>query len=375
MRLVQYVDADNRRAVAADTGDGHRRVAGASTVHALALEAIAARAAWPSWWPSGSARSRSMLAALEQAGRLLPPLDHPRDPAHMLVTGTGLSHLGSAEGRDKMHQDLAEAATLTDSMRMFKLGLEGGKPGPGQDGRAARVVLQGRRLDPGRARASRWRARPSRSTAARSRRSSGLYLIGAGRHAVAARLRARQRVLRPRHREAELSLPRPFQAAHVRDRAGAALGELPARRARRIAHPPGRRGASGRSRSCRARTTCRHSIENLEQHHFKYAAVPPPRRRPRPFLRHGDARASPTGSRRSPATCSRSRWLRSGGRCATRWRWRTRHRWRRGRAGLSRPQSFAQFSRLPRSLRISRAALWPGMPLTPPPGCIELPQT
>jgi hypothetical protein len=33
-----------------------------------------------------------------------------------------------------MHKDLAEAATLTDSMRMFKLGLEGGKPGPGREG-------------------------------------------------------------------------------------------------------------------------------------------------------------------------------------------------------------------------------------------------
>jgi hypothetical protein len=74
------------------------------------------------------------LAALEQAGNLLPPLDHPTDPAHMLVTGTGLSHLGSAEGRDKMHKDLTEAAALTDSMRMFKLGLDGGKPAPGREG-------------------------------------------------------------------------------------------------------------------------------------------------------------------------------------------------------------------------------------------------
>ncbi len=38
---------------------------------------------------------------------MLAPIDH-RDPAHLLVTGTGLSHLGSAEGRDKMHKDLAD---------------------------------------------------------------------------------------------------------------------------------------------------------------------------------------------------------------------------------------------------------------------------
>jgi hypothetical protein len=67
------------------------------------------------------------------AVRLLPPIDHP-DPAHLLVSGTGLTHLGSAEGRDKMHRKLAEASELTDSMKMFLMGVEGGKPeggGPG----------------------------------------------------------------------------------------------------------------------------------------------------------------------------------------------------------------------------------------------------
>jgi hypothetical protein len=66
--------------------------------------------------------------------RLLPPLDHP-DPAHCYVTGTGLNHLGSAQARDAMHTKLSgDPNNLTDSMRMFKLGLEGGKPEPGQVG-------------------------------------------------------------------------------------------------------------------------------------------------------------------------------------------------------------------------------------------------
>src|SRR3546814_14932659 len=38
------------------------------------------------------------LAAVE----LLAPIDH-EDPAHLLPSGTGLTHLGSAEGRDKKH--------------------------------------------------------------------------------------------------------------------------------------------------------------------------------------------------------------------------------------------------------------------------------
>ena len=62
--------------------------------------------------------------------RLLPPLDHP-DPAHCLVTGTGLTHLGSAQARDAMHAKAAANAPMTDSMRLFQLGLEGGKPSGG----------------------------------------------------------------------------------------------------------------------------------------------------------------------------------------------------------------------------------------------------
>jgi hypothetical protein len=58
-------------------------------------------------------------------------LDHP-DPAHTWVTGTGLTHLGSADARDRMHK--VEAASMTDSMRMFQMGLEGGKPAPGETG-------------------------------------------------------------------------------------------------------------------------------------------------------------------------------------------------------------------------------------------------
>jgi hypothetical protein len=59
--------------------------------------------------------------------RLLQPLDHP-DPAHCLVTGTGLTHSGSAQARDAMPAQAEADAPLTDSMRLFQWGLEGGKP-------------------------------------------------------------------------------------------------------------------------------------------------------------------------------------------------------------------------------------------------------
>ena len=66
--------------------------------------------------------------------KVLPPLDH-EDPAHCLISGTGLTHLGSASARDKMHQhEGAVEAGMTDTMRIFKWGIEGGKPPAGQPG-------------------------------------------------------------------------------------------------------------------------------------------------------------------------------------------------------------------------------------------------
>jgi len=73
------------------------------------------------------------LPALAAAGRVTLPITHP-DPAHMHLTGTGLTHLGSAAARDAMHAKLAGADTLTDSMKMFRMGLEGGRPADGTIG-------------------------------------------------------------------------------------------------------------------------------------------------------------------------------------------------------------------------------------------------
>jgi hypothetical protein len=62
---------------------------------------------------------------------LLPPIDHP-EPARCLVSGTGLTHLGSARDRQSMHSTGDEK--LSDSMKMFRWGLEGGRPSPGKIG-------------------------------------------------------------------------------------------------------------------------------------------------------------------------------------------------------------------------------------------------
>jgi hypothetical protein len=79
-----------------------------------------------------AARSAEMVDL--DAVTLLAPIDHP-DPAHLMMTGTGLTHLGSAESRDAMHRAGAmEDDALTDSMRMFLMGVEGGKPADGDAG-------------------------------------------------------------------------------------------------------------------------------------------------------------------------------------------------------------------------------------------------
>jgi hypothetical protein len=65
--------------------------------------------------------------------RLLPAFDHPVESAHCLVTGTGLTHKASAANRDKMHQ-AQSAGQLTDSMRMYLSGVEGGRPAVGEIG-------------------------------------------------------------------------------------------------------------------------------------------------------------------------------------------------------------------------------------------------
>ncbi len=73
--------------------------------------------------------------------RLLTPIDHPHEPARCLVSGTGLTHLGSAAQRHQMHE--AVESELTDSMKMFRLGLSGGKPAAGAVGVAPEWFYKG----------------------------------------------------------------------------------------------------------------------------------------------------------------------------------------------------------------------------------------
>jgi hypothetical protein len=136
MRLVQFVSANGERRVGrvGDDGRGVQVLSGVGTTYDLARQAAREGRSLAELAAAAGNSEMVDLHELLADGRVLSPLDHP-DPAHCLVTGTGLTHLGSAQARDAMHQALQEdEGKLSDSMKMFRLGLEGGKPagaGPG----------------------------------------------------------------------------------------------------------------------------------------------------------------------------------------------------------------------------------------------------
>jgi hypothetical protein len=134
MRLIQFLTGTGARGVARIEGNRAIAVKGATSMIALAQGAIAARQGIDDAVRAAGDGEALDYAALLSQGRVLAPVDHP-DAAHCWVTGTGLTHLGSADARDKMHKKLAgEMESLSDSMKMFRMGLEGGRPqggGPG----------------------------------------------------------------------------------------------------------------------------------------------------------------------------------------------------------------------------------------------------
>ncbi len=85
---------------------------------------------------------REPYAELLAAGRVLPPVGE-EPGTHLLVSGTGLTHTGSVQQRDAMHQQPAAAGPKSDSRKMFEMGLEGGRPAAGQRGTAPEWFYKG----------------------------------------------------------------------------------------------------------------------------------------------------------------------------------------------------------------------------------------
>ncbi|NML05826.1 AraD1 family protein [Sphingomonas sp. G-3-2-10] len=263
LSLVQFRRADGVRQVAAYHDGVAHVVNGFGTTLELARAAITAGHGLAEAVAAAGEGDIVDLATVE----LLAPIDHP-DDAHLLMTGTGLTHLGSAEGRDQMHRKAAENPDPTDSMKMFLMGVEGGKPATGQTGVQPEWFFKGdgsQLVAPGRPIAS-----PAFALdAGEEPEIAGIYLIGGdgspvrlgfalgnefsdhvterGNYLWLAHSKLRQAALGP-----ELlvgPLPHDVRGTSRIVRDGATIWEKPF--------------LSGEANMS-------HSIANLEHHHFKY---------------------------------------------------------------------------------------------------------
>ncbi|MGQ0567806.1 MAG: AraD1 family protein [Gemmobacter sp.] len=136
IRTIQFRDPSGQTRVGVVTGEDVRVVAGPATVYALAMQAIATGARLRAVIEAALGEDTEDFGHIAAANRLLPPIHHPGGDARFLITGTGLTHVGSANTRNDMH-DRPKGGTeppKTDSMKLFEAGLKAGKPGPGQIG-------------------------------------------------------------------------------------------------------------------------------------------------------------------------------------------------------------------------------------------------
>src|SRR4051794_1734295 len=147
LRLVQLSHEQEGRRVAVVDEPRLRPLPRWRTVYELAQEAISAgHEITKIVRPLALGPSLDYDAVYEGRSpwRLLPPMDHPEEPGRCLVTGTGLTHKASAENRQSMHVGCTEPMSpVTDSMKMYRIGIEGGRPADGQTGAAPEWFYKG----------------------------------------------------------------------------------------------------------------------------------------------------------------------------------------------------------------------------------------
>lgn len=268
MRLIQFIEpgGDRRVGVIKDASEPEA-LRGHATVRDLALSAFRAGRSIEGEVAASGLAERLDYEAIIAEQRILLPLDHP-EPSRCVLGITGLTHLGSASTRDLMHAKL-DAAELSDSMKMFKWGVEGGKPPPGTIGAQSEWAYKGD---------GRWAVAPGQPIASPAYAEDGgeeaevvgLYVI-ADNGAV---LRVGY-ALGNEFSDHVMERRNYLFVAHSKLRPSSygpelLVGELP-------------RSVSGTVRILRERAplwagtfltgedNMSHTIANLEQHHFKYA--------------------------------------------------------------------------------------------------------
>jgi hypothetical protein len=268
MKLVQLLDSNGARRMGTPTPDGRRLrlFAGIGTVYELARLAAETSRPLADLVAGLKTDGEADYDAVAAEKRLLPPIDHP-DPARCVVTLTGLTHLASAQSRAGLHA--VSAADMTDSMKMYQLGVEGGKPGPGRIGAQPEWAYKGDGrcivppehplISPGFA-----------DDAGEEAEIAGVYLIdGSGRP------RRVGYALGNEFADHAMEKKNYLYLAHSKLRPCSfgpelLLGELPPRLAGTVRIVRGSQTAwSSPFRTGEAEMA--HSLANLEHHHFKYS--------------------------------------------------------------------------------------------------------
>jgi len=135
MRLIQYFENGKRHVgwVKSD-GDHACEIGSVSSVFELANLAIARKTGLASLVKELATDHTVDYAELLAKNQVMAPIEHP-EPARFFITGTGLTHIGSASARNKMHiATHGDGAPESDSMKIFRMGLSGGKPEKGEIG-------------------------------------------------------------------------------------------------------------------------------------------------------------------------------------------------------------------------------------------------
>ena len=143
LRLIQISHPDQGRRIGLVSDDTISILGSFSTAYEAAFAALSEMRPLEGLLLSGgveSVVSYNDVYEGRSSWRVLVPFDHPSEPSRCLVSGTGLTHLASAETRQKMHADVEHE---TDSMRMYRWGVEGGRPAAGKIGTAPEWFYKG----------------------------------------------------------------------------------------------------------------------------------------------------------------------------------------------------------------------------------------
>ena len=100
MRLIQFKGTNGQRHVGLVETDGNHAcvLEGVSTVYEAANMALREKVSFQTLVARLAIGASVDYRKCLEEGRVLAPLDHP-EPARFLITGTGITHIGSADAR------------------------------------------------------------------------------------------------------------------------------------------------------------------------------------------------------------------------------------------------------------------------------------